>query len=204
MLNFLLTNLSSVSLFYGQNPWHYYLTQALPILCATSLPFAALGWWRSVKGIYGSNARTLGIVAASTLAVYSLAGHKEWRFIHPILPILHVLAARTLVGSHLSSGSSKPDSSSRSAPESQRSRLLIKTWHLALLLVAFPVNIYVMRYHGASQIAVMDHLRSIPPSELASVGFLMPCHSTPWQAYLHRPELDEGSLWALGCEPPLR
>jgi len=33
------------------------------------------------------------------------------------------------------------------------------------------------------------------------VGFLMPCHSTPLQSYLHRPEVE---VWTIGCEPPLR
>ena len=42
-LNFLLTNLSSISLFYGSNPWHFYVTQALPILCTTALPFVLHG-----------------------------------------------------------------------------------------------------------------------------------------------------------------
>lgn len=65
-------------------------------------------------------------------------------------------------------------------------------------------GIYVMRLHGSAQISVMEYLRSINASELHSVGFLMPCHSTPWQAYLHKPELSGGNLWALSCEPPLK
>ncbi|THH27494.1 hypothetical protein EUX98_g6681 [Antrodiella citrinella] len=50
----------------------------------------------------------------------------------------------------------------------------------------------------------MRYLRSLPADEVKSVGFLMPCHSTPWQAYLHRREWsDESHYWSLGCEPPL-
>ena len=64
--------------------------------------------------------------------------------------------------------------------------------------------IYVTFFHGRAQVAVMHYLRSLPPANLTSVGFLMPCHSTPWQAYLHRADLvEEGRMWALGCEPPL-
>jgi phosphatidylinositol glycan class B len=33
-----------------------------------------------------------------------------------------------------------------------------------------------------------------------SVGFLMPCHSTPWRSHLVFPSID---AWALSCEPPL-
>lgn len=34
-----------------------------------------------------------------------------------------------------------------------------------------------------------------------SIGFLMPCHSTPWQSYLHRNDIKK--LWAITCDPPL-
>ena len=75
---------------------------------------------------------------------------------------------------------------------------------LALILLQIPAMIYVAFFHGRAQIAVMHYLRSIPPANLTNVGFLMPCHSTPWQAYLHRADLAEtDSMWALGCEPPL-
>jgi phosphatidylinositol glycan class B len=33
-----------------------------------------------------------------------------------------------------------------------------------------------------------------------SVGFLMPCHSTPWRSHLVFPSIE---AWALSCEPPL-
>ncbi|CAH7687820.1 expressed protein, partial [Phakopsora pachyrhizi] len=63
----------------------------------------------------------------------------------------------------------------------------------------------------------MDYLRHRPDQELKSVGFLMPCHSTPWQSHLHKPRLDpivkrkldgnveveevEERMWMLNCEP---
>jgi len=52
----------------------------------------------------------------------------------------------------------------------------------------------------------MGYLRSLARDggEVRSIGFLMPCHSTPWQSHLHNPQLDHpGKLWAIGCEPPL-
>ncbi|KAF8319286.1 hypothetical protein DL93DRAFT_2053664 [Clavulina sp. PMI_390] len=187
--NFVHTNLSSVSLFYGENQWHYYFTQGLPLLCTTALPFVLRSWYKSLRGTYGNEARRLGILACIPLSIYSCAGHKEWRFIHPILPILHVLAAKDLV-----------DLSTNAL---QRNIPIRKT-HFVLLLLSIPVSVYVMRYHGRGQIAVMHRLREMNTQELKSVGFAMPCHSTPWQAYLHRPELEGGRMWALGCEPPLR
>ncbi|KAF4507478.1 hypothetical protein G6O67_003970 [Ophiocordyceps sinensis] len=39
-LNWLNFNISkSLAVFYGRNPWHYYLLQGIPLLCTTSLPF---------------------------------------------------------------------------------------------------------------------------------------------------------------------
>jgi GPI mannosyltransferase 3 len=45
----------------------------------------------------------------------------------------------------------------------------------------------------------MHHLRNEIPKN-GSVGFLMPCYSTPWQVYLQRPDVE---AWKLTCEPPL-
>src|SRR5260370_42571362 len=65
VLNFIKVNFSSVSLFYGQCPWHYYLTQGLPILCTTSLPFV-------VQGIYATF-RPVGAFPRHRLALRCLA-----------------------------------------------------------------------------------------------------------------------------------
>lgn len=205
-LNFLRTNLSHVSLFYGQNPWHYYITQALPILCGTTLPSAIRACRRSLRGSYGVGAQKLAVVTLITVLIYSCAGHKEWRFIHPILPILHALASKRMVDSYFARAA-RPKTAGGTYAGSNRAstpmRLPARSIHLYAILATLPLVFYVMRYHGQGQIAVMYRLRDIPSSELHSVGFFMPCHSTPWQAYLHRPELDEGRLWSLGCEPPL-
>ncbi|KZT71275.1 glycosyltransferase family 22 protein [Daedalea quercina L-15889] len=189
-LNFLRTNLSSVSLFYGISQWHYYLSQALPILCTTALPFVAHGAWLVMHSSNSSLKAMLGLIVW-TIGVYSLAGHKEWRFIHPLLPLMHILAAKSLV-----------DLAPRSRAHSVG--VSIRTSHRLLLLATLPLAAYVVFFHSRSQIEVMYYLRGLPTEEVRTVGFLMPCHSTPWQAYLHRPDLaSPGRLWALGCEPPI-
>lgn len=203
--NFLLTNLSSVSLFYGSNPWHYYIFQALPILCTTCLPFVLHGVWlaatrRSTNASDQKQKVLLGCLAW-TIGVYSAAGHKEWRFLHPLLPILHVFAAKSLVDA-----SKTNHKAENTAPSGPRSKPLvpIQPRYMWLIFATVPASLYVMLFHCSSQISVMSYLRTVPPDEMVSLGFLMPCHSTPWQAYLHRPDLVEhGTLWALGCEPPL-
>lgn len=193
-LNFLLTNLSSVSLFYGSNPWHYYVTQALPILCTTALPFTIHGMWCTLTGRSQKN-RALQVMLKTILwsiAVYSLAGHKEWRFLHPLLPLLHVMAARSLL--ELNSSSNRAG------------YLPIKQKHLVLLLLTLPASLYVVMFYCSAPISVLAYFRSLPHEELnrTTIGFLMPCHSTPGYAYLHRKELADGRMWALGCEPPSR
>ena len=208
-LNFLKTNLSHVSLFYGQSPWHYYITQALPVLCATTFFSAIRAWHRSLTGAYGMGATKLAIVTFVTVLVYSCAGHKEWRFIHPILPILHILTSKSMVDCYFARApppktASNVHAKPKSSPAWKPVRLPIRSVHRCLILATFPLSVYIMRYHGRGQIAVMYRLRDISPSQLHSVGFFMPCHSTPWQAYLHRPELDDGRFWGLGCEPPLQ
>ena len=217
-LNFVRTNLSSVSLLYGRSAWHYYFTQAIPVLCASSLPLV-------VKGLYLglhvppqshdskdhkssiSTSYSLRILAGTVLwtaVVYSLSGHKEWRFIHPMLPILHIFAAKALTESSESNIREKEPSAQwnfstllRTAPKS----------HLALLLLQLPAILYCVAYRSSPQVSVMGCLRSLSRDggQVRSIGFLMPCHSTPWQSHLHNPHLDHpGRLWAIGCEPPLQ
>ncbi|KAG2041838.1 glycosyltransferase family 22 protein [Suillus americanus] len=202
LLNFLRVNASPVSLFYGSSSWHYYLSQALPILSSTSLPFVLHGMYLAVKNDEKKLKTMLGCIVW-TLTVFSFVGHKEWRFLHPLLPMLHIFASRSLV--ELYHCSAKADVKlSREKRKRKAFSLPIRTRDLCLLLLAVPASIYVVFFHCVGQIKVMSYLRSLPPENLTSVGFLTPCHSTPWQAYLHRPELAApGKMWALGCEPPL-
>ncbi|KAF8510994.1 Alg9-like mannosyltransferase family-domain-containing protein [Hysterangium stoloniferum] len=186
--NFLITNLSPVSSFYGRNPWHYYLTQGIPIVSNLAMPFFLYGLWQAlINGV--SPLRRLSLLTLWTILVFSLTTHKEWRFIHPLLPVMHILAAKPLVDHNLTKGK-------KVSTASQRWRYVAGLF----MLVSAPL---LLQMQSHAQISVIDYLRSIPPDELRSVGFLMPCHSTPWQSHLHRRDLNEHFLWALGCEPPL-
>lgn len=209
--NFLKTNLSSVSLFYGSNPWHYYLTQAVPILCTTALPFTLHGIFATFRQPKGSSAalkNMLSVILWSIL-IYSLAGHKEWRFIHPLLPLLHIFAAKSLIDiSPTTQSTVKAKKKAKNAPATDSLPPLRRS-HLVFLLLTLPASIYIVLFYCSGPISVLSHLRSLPVNMTAvdgmqqpqSVGFLMPCHSTPGQAYLHRPTWE---VWSLGCEPPLQ
>ena len=185
-LNFLITNLSPVSSFYGRSPWHYYITQAIPVLCNVTSPFVLNGIWQGLRNGTPPVQR-LVILILWTIFVYSLPAHKEWRFIHPLLPAIHVIASKPIVDNNT---------------KNQKNSPYIRAWWIITFagLAATPFLLFVQ---SSAQIAVMNHLRWIPADELRSVGYLMPCHSTPWQSHLHRPHLTKDTHWALGCEPPI-
>jgi len=213
--NFLTANLSQVSLFYGSNPWHFYLTQGLPILCTTTLPFVFHGI-STILFIKDAIAlRTMLATIAWSIGIYSMAGHKEWRFLHPILPLLHIIAAKSIV-----------DLSDRAARENNKKKVKsmkaifglsfsqhvlrslppIQASFLVFLLLTVPASLYVVLFYCSGPISVMSYIRDLPRDELrnGTFGFLMPCHSTPGHAYLHRRELAQRRMWSLGCEPPLQ
>jgi phosphatidylinositol glycan class B len=220
--NFLRTNLSSVSLFYGKNPWHYYVSQAIPVLLTTALPFTLHGIWITITSKSPRNIplRTLLITIIWTVGVYSLAGHKEWRFLHPILPLLYIFAAKSIVDSSFSQQHAKRDLKSAADPRASRAKIRPQTltaihrqFHLShiskkylyLLLATVPISLYIILFYCSAPISVLSYIRSIAQKELdkTTIGVLMPCHSLPGDAYVHREKLAHGRMWALGCEPPL-
>ncbi|SGY14818.1 BQ5605_C013g07112 [Microbotryum silenes-dioicae] len=199
----------SISLFYGSNSSHFYLTQGIPIMTMTQLPFLLHGLWLVFirSDARGRGLAPLGIVVSTTVILFSLLGHKEWRFLHPILPILHLFVAFSLVTLHTSRlGLAKSTTATKLSTV-----LHVRTRHLALILASLIPGLYFTCFHSIAQVTILDHLRYLPTFEVRSVGFLMPCHSTPWQSHLHRRDLELGGLrsgeggllWFITCEPPI-
>lgn len=207
----------SLAVFYGRNPWHYYLLQGVPLLCTTSLPFALLGLYRSALPSNSSpiTLRVISWTVLTTVLVLSLISHKEVRFIYPLLPTLNVLAAPHVADFF----ATKPTATSKSKRPKSRPR------HTPYMFIALALNgllaSYLASYHQPAPLTVLHFLRgeyvrihqptsmfsSPPPSqadrprehELFAL-FLMPCHSTPWRSHLIYPSLN---AYALTCEPPL-
>ncbi|TKA75682.1 hypothetical protein B0A55_03173 [Friedmanniomyces simplex] len=210
-LRFLYFNVvQGVAGFYGRNRIDYYFTEGLPLLLTTALPFAGIGMWHSsrpgrdrpvFKGYVERQTRyLLAMAVVATVLAMTMISHKEVRFIYPLLPILHILAAKPLA------------SFFESVPANK-----VK---LGLLLLMLTINIYIAAYvafvHQRGVLNVLHYLRHeqearLPESTTYSaessqyganltVGFLMPCHSTPWRSHLIYPEI---KAWALTCEPPL-
>lgn len=75
---------------WGLSPWHWYATSALPRALLAALPLAPAGWVveRRVRPLLGC-----GLLY---VALYSLVGHKELRFLFPALPLFNAAAAPAL------------------------------------------------------------------------------------------------------------
>ena len=212
--NWLNFNLSeSLAVFYGRNPWHYYLLQGLPLLCTTSLPFALAAFYKPLAAdeSRANILRTFLSAICVTIGALSIISHKEVRFIYPLLPILNVLSA-PLAASFFTSPPSS--SSPKAKPRLRRKPYLLAALGVNMLLAGYlsflhqPAPLTILSYlraqyeriHPAS--VQLAHATSQPPAqpdELFAV-FLMPCHSTPWRSHLVYPGL---RAYALSCEPPL-
>jgi phosphatidylinositol glycan class B len=175
--------LHSLSGFYGRNDWHYYISQGLPLLLTAFLPLALYALFTSIRTF---NPASPGFQLAATVVgvagVYSLIAHKEVRFLYPLLPILHVLSAKNLQNLRWSSKTKK--------------RALV-----GMVLLNIPIAYYAAFVHQRGVVDVIDRLRETR-GDWSSVGFLMPCHSTPWRSSLGYPSAPE-EIWALTCEPPV-
>ncbi|XHG00937.1 hypothetical protein AWENTII_004345 [Aspergillus wentii] len=136
--------------------------------------------------------------------VLSLISHKEVRFIYPLLPSLHILAAPCLVDYFL-------PAVSRSSQAYMPRRLTLMFLVLANVVIA----LYTTIYHASGTLNVLTYLRQQheahaplaesttgtgTPQSGITAGFLMPCHSTPWRSHLVFPDIH---TWALSCDPPV-
>ncbi|XP_035299697.1 GPI mannosyltransferase 3 isoform X4 [Cricetulus griseus] len=84
--NFLKFNvLQNLGTFYGSHPWHWYFSQGFPVVLGTHLPFFIHGCFLAPRRLH-----ILLLTVLWTLLVYSMLGHKEFRFIYPVLPFCMV------------------------------------------------------------------------------------------------------------------
>ncbi|GAB7364865.1 hypothetical protein MBLNU230_g5657t1 [Neophaeotheca triangularis] len=206
-LKFLHFNLvQELAVFYGKNRPDYYLTEGLPLLLTTALPFAGAGLWQALRRknkatgqLQQSTLYILALTIPVTITTLSLISHKEVRFIYPLLPILHILAAKPLAAFF--------DPQARPRSKLRGAILLLG------LLANMAIAAYATLVHQRGIVDVMHYLRESHEDRLiqagktnssadrsSTVGFLMPCHSTPWRSHLIHSGIE---AWALTCEPPI-
>jgi len=213
--------LFDISHFYGTSPWHYHLFQSLPILTTTSLPFVLPTF---VKALVGSplarsetdsardeeslltqdyNIRLLARTAFGTAVAYSMIPHKEWRFLHPLLPVLLVFGAQTLVAAYkLNPSGGLMGSKLKTLCAGFR---IERRAFLFLSLTPILPYLYLTFIHGRAQVKVMEWLgeQARLDSQLDAM-FFMPCHATPWMSHAHIKNRIQADGWNfLTCEPPV-
>ncbi|KAK3813734.1 MAG: Alg9-like mannosyltransferase family-domain-containing protein [Linnemannia gamsii] len=198
-INFLRVNvLEGISLFYGSSPWHWYLSQGLPILFGIYIPLVLIGSYHAFQASTGLNAglkRQVLYLSLWVLVVYSALQHKEWRFLYPILYPMLPFAAKTMQNLFLSSTNWKQS----------KSRIGIV---FALVIVNAIMALYTTLVHQRGVVDVMDWARETArkagsQGQDLSFGFIMPCHSTPWYSSVHLRDAKPLPMWFITCSPPL-
>lgn len=221
---------ANLSIFYGTNPCHWYISQGLPVLCTIWLPATLFGLLKAFQernqALAADAKRSLARLVCVTVAVYSLLGHKEFRFLQPLLPALTILAATGLESSYAKRRSRKAvpmltDHQDGPLKHMWRALNLLPFWLRAVLLTLQPIAaVYLTTIHAVGQEQVPFELgRMFRQQQLTSessanqvefgsgfgrihnLGFLMPCHSTPWATHLHDKQLVDRS-WFIQCPPP--
>ena len=224
-LRFLYFNVvQSLAVIYGQNDWHYYFSQGFPLQLIFFLPFAVTGIYTAL-----TTGRSIAVDSAATSSLTSIRfqlasvslflpialsfiSHKEVRFIYPILPVIHILAASSFKEFYLPIASSTLGSN-------KKHEVRYRSLTLCLLAVGHVcIALFATQYHQPAPLSALAYLRKeyvsrsknvlqsprnfhmTGASNWMTVGFLMPCHSTPWRSHLVFPGI---KAWALGCEPPV-
>jgi phosphatidylinositol glycan class B len=184
---FELNVVSAISVFYGIHSWHWYISQGIPVVLASLLPVFLYGWYKAGKEpIVNHRLKALKYLTAWTVIVYSLLTHKEFRFIYPVVPIMHIISAYGI---------------------SQLAARWRKWAVLGILSTNIPLGLYTTTVHQRGVLDAVNWIRSEAQDMRRmytqydmEVAFLMPCHSTPWQSIIHDRDVN---AWFLTCEPPL-
>ena len=195
---------------YGTHPFLWYAYAGIPAICGIMLPFFL---WEISTIKCGPRLVLLGIIAPY-IALHSFSGHKEFRFLLPILPLICILvghALHQLVGAiekcTIGNAANKVILMKHCTP----TKLVV----LALILLNYPHVIYLSIMHQRGPIAVNEYLSLTITKEAYSVQneskvrreysihYLTGCHSTPSYSHLHIPNVHV-KAWHLDCSPDCR
>ena len=156
--------LNSTSHFYGTSKFHYYISQAWPILLNTSIIYLHPKILRTTNVIE----RLLLVTIAFVTLVYSCLSHKEWRFLQPLLPLSQVIMTSII----------------------KLRRNTIIWLMIGVIPALYLMNIHMSgQVTVTNWIRTSQDVTSGD-----SVAFFMPCHSTPWQSHIHRSDINITSI----------
>ena len=187
---FRLNSLQSVSALYGSHPWHWYWTEAAPVMLAAAFPLLLHCAFRHRQAAV---VRIVLPLLLPVLAVYSTNPHKEYRFILPLLPLALLLPAHSL--------SSLPNSWTRR-----------KLYLLVIVLSNAALTLYFSLVHQSGPISAVTFLaqrlqalqQQQEQGQAASafaVHHWLPCHSAPLYSHLHMQPMPE--LRFFDCSPTI-
>ncbi|CZT02488.1 hypothetical protein WAI453_002060 [Rhynchosporium graminicola] len=231
---FLHFNLSQgLAVFYGRNDWHYYLSQGLPLLLTTYLPFGLVALYQTSL-LPSSNIRFLFTTTIFlTLGSLSLVSHKEVRFIYPVLPLLHILTAPTIseyfqpstvTDTSQDSKTGSPQITNESSTPTTRKKLLCTLLALNILLAGYvslshqrgvlSVTTFLRHEYEALALDGRGRLLSSPDAGIDDVIQKISTYTDdetfvaflmPCHSTPWRSSLIHPGLkaWALTCEPPI-
>lgn len=172
--NFLQWNIvNGVSSHYGRESPLYHLSRSLPLMLNTNVFYWLIGILSGKRNFW----------LLSTGAIYvllsSLQGHKETRFLAPLMPLLVAFTAR---------GAQQLDV--LTLKSSRLIRSLVRLALFAVIASQLPIAWFYARVHFAGAYQIVDKLRTrIDSSGARSAFFLTPCHVTPYMGYLNRPQV---------------
>ncbi|RDW68421.1 hypothetical protein BP5796_09078 [Coleophoma crateriformis] len=154
-----------LAVFYGSMPFHYYISQGIPLLLTTYLPFLlAVPFVKTTEKPTGATQNLTFIFSAtiiSSISVLSLIQHKEVRFIYPLLPLLHILLSPTVTAIFMTTETCtkfpEPFPSTPIVTVRKTSRYSYLKYSILLLNIA--IGYYTTQIHQAGVISVVDFLR---------------------------------------------
>ncbi|KAJ1984707.1 glycosylphosphatidylinositol anchor biosynthesis [Dimargaris verticillata] len=195
----------NLSIWFGDQPWYWYVVAGVPSLLTVFLPFMGYGAWivLATPSPQARAFRPMIWTAVGVLVGYSLLAHKEARFLACLLPILFALTGVGL------------DRYFNASPDSYLAALATLRCHshakhkqrlvLGLIVASVPAVLYTNLVHQRGVVDVTEYLhielrRSANSASTMHVLFLMPCHSTPLHSHIHH---RTALLSFLPCEPPV-
>ena len=190
--------LRGVGNYYGVHPFHWYFSNALPVVLFTFLPVFIFGAFLLVKKLFftknfnNSHEFTLLSLIFNYIIIFSCLGHKEFRFLFPIVPLIMVICGYGCF-SFL-----KNEQYSKKSFFNFDFKSKIKILFISFLILAnFPMLIYFSIGHQVGTTHVMESIQN--DNSVDSVYFLLPCHQTPYYSFIHR----NISLDFPDCSPPV-
>jgi len=189
---------------FGSHPPYWYFLAGLPAVSGLLLPFVWRDLYKFIRWRSSATVaqRRLWIITMSYLVIMSFNAHKEFRYIHPVLPLLCLLVAPSVCNFFVGSGES---------PNRIRVFLIGTVWCTANLFAV----LYLGLFHQSGAIsvnrAIVAHAKAASTATtttterpLLRIHYLTGgCHTTPLHSHLHAPPL-RFDTWHLNCSPQCR